>query len=244
MARRREGRELFEIFKETKAAPPGVPRPLSPFARRDAPAQTGGPSVLHTFRLGDRRQVEIFLSLGWSYGLICCLFLLLVGAFIVGGWRAPPPPSAGTVEASKELIDEASRVGEVTLPAATGGQTPPAGEASRQPQPPTLAGTGEAETPQPVPVVVQGTYTLRIATYKPTARERPMAEDFVDFLKNEGFSEAKLVQGKSGDWIYVTVGSYETTQSPEAKSDEAKVKKLKYKNHDFSKVFFQDIRQL
>lgn len=248
MARRREGRELFEIFKETKAAPSEHGAAKAPYVAR-GPRETAAGPALHTLRLGDRPQVEVFMSLGWAYGLIIFVFMALLASFILGRRMAPKAEEVATMEAPAEFEAEAARVGEVRREAETAADTPTiavAGGAGGV----TLPGAGseveadpEAVT-SPAPVPSPGKYTLRVAYYKNTASQAKMAKDFVAFLKSKDFEDAKVVSGRDPKNLYVTIGSYETSRGEKAQELIEKVKRLSYKGHDFSKVYFQNVNTL
>jgi len=116
MNRRKDGRELFEVFRETMQAPvqPDKPRPATPHAPVGAAARPAGgqpaapvrpaEEAIHTIRLGDHRQIEIFLSNTWAYGLILFALIILSGAFVAGQRFAPAPEPAKQVIAPDEFV--------------------------------------------------------------------------------------------------------------------------------------------
>ena len=233
MARRRDGRELFEIFRETKAAQGSAAQPQVPYVTAEQRGQPRTPP-LHTLRLGDRHQVEVFMSLGWVYGIAFFVFLALVGAFILGRRTAPEPEPAPPAEAPASFADEAGPVTASRPPAEQRESPVTAGEA---PQP-------EPEEPEaPAPVTTQGLYTLRVATYQNVSAQRQQAEDFVAWLKEKGY-DAQMVVSKSGKSLYVTIGSFETTRSEEARKLLSEVRSLKYKSASFADAFYQNVNTL
>ena len=229
MARRRDGRELFEIFRETKSPQgTGVKQEGAYVGREPAgPART--PS-LHTLRLGDRRQVEVFLSLGWVYGIAFFVFLALVGAFILGRRTVPEPEPVMKIEAPEEFADETAAV--------TYGQRQPAEQ-------PAATETSEVipQSETPAPVTSQGLWTLRVATYRNVSAQRQMAEEFVAWLTEQDY-DARIVTSSSGKSLYVTIGSFETTRSDEARNLQTKVRSLKFKNASLADAYYQNVNTL
>lgn len=233
MARRRDGRELFEIFRETKAAQRASEQQESAYVGREPGGQARTPS-LHTLRLGDRRQVEVFLSLGWVYGIAFFLFLALVGAFILGRRTAPEPGPVAEVEAPGDFADETA--------ALTYDQRREAAQPETE-TPATEAAAAASQPEAPAPVTSQGLYTLRVATYRNVSAQRQMAEEFVDWLKSQDY-DARVVTSRSGKSLYVTIGSFETTRSEEAKNLQAEVRSLKFKNTPLGDAFYQNVNTL
>ncbi len=248
MARRREGRELFEIFKETSAAREKAPGDIAPHGYYE-PASDGLSGLAHTIRLGDRRQVEVFLSLGWVYGIIIFLFLALLGMFILGRTLAPVPQPVVTEKAPESFTEEAARVGAAApsqpAPAASSTATEGAAESPAAIEATgTSGGAGAVTTGPPAPVTSQGMYTLVVITYrnKPALKER--AGKVVDFLKARGETDAQVVVGKSGKWIFVIVGSFETTRSEDARRLQERIRALSYEGDKFSTAYYVSVNRL
>ena len=246
MARRREGRELFEIFKETSAAREKPAGEAVPFRRRE-PAAEGLSGLAHTIRLGDRRQVEVFLSLGWVYGIIIFLFLALLGMFILGRTLAPAPQPVVTEEAPEDFAEEAARVEAAvpSQPAATAPSTAAEGTAGGPAAAEAAGAAGAVETSEPpVPVTSQGMYTLVVITYRNKAALKDRAGNVVDFLKARGETDAQVVVGKSGKWIFVIVGSFETTRSEDAQRLRERIRALSYEGDKFNTAYYIGVNRL
>jgi len=239
MARRRNGRELFEIFREMKSSQDSAAPQESVYIGREQ-AKTAGTPALHTLRLGDRHQVEVFLSLGWVYGIAFFVFLALVGAFILGRRTVGEPEPVTTVEAGEGFSDETAAVtyGEQA-------QEPRAGEGEVAAEATAAEDEGEAvqEAAAPAPVAPQGLYTLRVATYRNVSAQRKMADDFVDWLKEQGYDARTVIGGNSRN-LYVTIGSFETTRSDEANDLLREIRSLEYKNKSLGDAFYQNVNSL
>jgi len=239
MARRRNGRELFEIFREMKSSRDAAAPQESVYIGRER-AKTAGTPALHTLRLGDRHQVEVFLSLGWVYGIVFFVFLALVGAFILGRRTVGEPEPVRTVEAGEGFADETAAVtyGERREEPQAGEHAVAAEAAAAEEE-----GEGVQEAAAPAPVAAQGLYTLRVATYRNVAAQRKMADDFVAWLKEQGY-DARTVIGRNSRNLYVTIGSFETTRSDEANDLLREIRSLEYKNKSLADAFYQNVNSL
>ncbi len=235
MARRRDGRELFEVFREMKTTPQQPPTgPLAAAQRQ--PLMSRVPAAPHTLRLGDRIQVELSLSWGWVYGTLFFVFLALLGAFIIGRRTAPAPEPMQEIEASAEFAQETRPV---VAPETSGTSTPPtAGPSTVAPE--------TIETTTPAPVTGTGQYTLRVATYRNTAAQRGLAEEFVAWLKKQDprLADARVAEGKSLNNIYVIIGSFETRDEQAARDLQTKVRSLTYKGDTFEKAYIENVGNL
>ena len=256
MNRRRDGRELFEVFKETVAkpaapvpeahpAPPRVEPRVEPAAAAREPQAVQRRGVLppdepeHVIRLGERSQVLISLSNGWTYGLLIFLILLLAGAFAMGRRFAPMPEPVKEVQAPDQFLAEAARVAEATkanTPAELPAQPAPQPAPAYTPPPPAPA------PPVTTPVTGQTTYALCLITYRNRAETKKSAEDLVAFLKGQGFSDARALVDKARQNIIVAVGSFETTTAAEAKDTKVRVSTLSYKGTSFKDAYFTSLR--
>jgi hypothetical protein len=271
MNRRKDGRELFEVFRETVAKPappapeaqPAPPRveprvepraeprlePRAPEARvqaiRSEPQAAPRRGVMppdepeHVIRLGERRQVAITLSNGWTYGLMIFLVLLLAGAFATGRRFAPIPEPVKEVQAPDEFMAEASRVADVTRL-----NTPASLPAQPAPQPaPSYAPPEPAPAPPSTPPVTgQASYALCLITYRNRADSRQSAEDVVKFLKTQGFSDARSLVDKARGNLIVAVGSFETTAAADAKDTKVRISALSYKGTSFKDAYFTSLK--
>lgn len=235
MARRKDGRELFELFREIKSAREQAPD-VKPQAYRPREIGESRSGSLHSFRLGDRRQIELQMSLGWVYGVLFFVFLALVGAFILGRRTGPAIEPVGTVEAPAEFADETAPV-RTAAPLAEGTSTDVATVAESSADDAAVA----AEAP-PARVTARGQYTLRVEAYKKS--KRGLAEEFLAWLHEKGYDEARIVTGRTGKMLYVTIGSFETTQGKEPKRLEAEVHSLVYKKHRLNEAYFQAVNTL
>ncbi|MHC4714764.1 MAG: SPOR domain-containing protein [Planctomycetota bacterium] len=240
MARRRDGRELFEVFKDMKIPPPQAPGAPLTGTVRQPPIQRSG-TALHTLRLGDRTQVELFLSLGWVYGTAFFVFLALLGAFVVGRRTAPAPEPIKEVEAPAEFARETTNVVTDTGHAEAPPTAPADDPAGMMP-----AGTTDVAEPPPAPVTSRGRYTVCVVAYRKKALHRQLAEEFVGWLKEQGpdFADARIVEGRSLNNIYVVIGSFETRTGQEAKGLQSKVRGLTYKGDTFSGAYITTIGSL
>ncbi len=240
MARRRDGRELFEVFRDMKIPPPQAPGAPLAGAGRQPPIQRSG-TALHTLRLGDRTQVELFLSLGWVYGIAFFVFLALLCAFVVGRRTAPVPEPAKEVEAPAEFARETRNVVTDAVPAETG-----SGSSAYEPTGTTPAETGDVAEPPPEPVVSRGRYTLCVVAYRKKALHRQLADEFVAWLKEQGpdFADARVVEGQSLNNIYVVIGSFETRDNQAARDLQSKVRALTYKGDTFSGAYITTVGSL
>ena len=233
MARRRDGRELFEIFRETKDAQKGAA--VQPGAVTERPVRAAGSPAVHTVRLGDRRQVEVFLSLGWVYGIAFFVFLALVGAFVLGRRTTSAPEPVQETEAPAAFTEETRNVvSTATGAGASAGTAAPAVAA-------TPAPARDAAAPEAV--TSRGQYTLRVITYR-GASAQATAEKFVAWLKEQGFADARVVKSSTGGNVYVTIGSFETYRSADAQDLQRRVRALKYQNMTLEDAYFQNVGSL
>jgi hypothetical protein len=229
MARRRDGRELFEIFRETKSGPQepaGEEISQAAAARREP-----GREAEHVIRLGDRRDVEFVLSKNWICWIAFFLFSLLLIAFLFGRRMAPEAPEpVSTVEAPESFREDAAPV----MSGAGSIAVEEEGEADS---------AGVEETPgAPEPIRARGQLTILVATYRNRADQRERAEEFMEWFRKNGFPDAKLVTSQSGKWIYAITGSYETTDR--GSEDMRTIKSLKYRNSSFGGATFKNVNGL
>ncbi len=239
MARRREGRELFEVFREAKSAQQGTQAEHRSFASPDAAEVDTGVSP-HRMRLGDRALVVVTMSRSWAYGLIFFLFLALLGAFILGWRTAPVPEPVSEVEAPEEFAGTASGVGDIARARESEPRTlaPSAGEGTVG----ETAGEEPARVGVVTPVVRQGMYTLVVATYGTKELHRELAAELAEFLKGKNLSDVQVV--RSSTRTYVTVGSFETSRGEGAQRVKTRVHALSFKNTKFGDAYFESVNKL
>jgi hypothetical protein len=242
MARRRDGRELFEVFKDLKIPPPQAPGAPMAGAARQPPIQRSG-TALHTLRLGDRTQVELFLSLGWVYGIAFFVFLALLGAFVVGRRTAPSPEPTKEIEAPAEFARETSNVVSDTGTGST--EAPPTFPAGSPSGTPPAETADVAERP-PAPVTSRGRYVVCVVAYRNKTLQRKLAEEFRGWLKEQGpdFADARIVEGQGLNNIYVVTGSFETRDNQAAKDLQSRVRALTYKGDTFERAYITAVGEL
>jgi hypothetical protein len=242
MNRRKDGRELYEVFKEQMAA---VTQPVKKEAAVYRPEPKVSPiaadSAVHTIRLGDRREVEVFLSLAWVYGLIFFVLLLVAGAFMVGRHFAPPPEQIEAVDAPVSFAHQAETVGDVTRVAVDKPQPPqpavagPANRAASVSQP-----SGDAAAP--VEVSSGGMYTLCVLTNRNKGTAKAGAEDVVKYLKSQGLPDVRLLSDKAHGNLVVAVGSFATKDDANIDKIKAKVKAMSYKDKGFKDAYLTTLK--
>lgn len=253
MNRRKDGRELFEVFRETMAtsAPSGTLQHRGPagpsFTSAAEPVGRAQEEPVHTIRLGDRRQVEVYLSMSWVYWLMIFAFFLLALAFMAGRKFAPVPKPVQAETAPESFIaNEASPVAKaitrVTSPAASTGAA-----ATVPAAPPADTGAAVVERVVPrqeppqvsalAPVTGQGNYTLRLITYSDTPAWRKRAEEVAKFLRDQGFKDVRVLAEKNGKRIIVALGNYATRSGPEINDDKVRLSALSYQGADFKAAY-------
>lgn len=242
MARRKDGRELFELFREIKStqeqASVAKSQDYRPQELDEGPSRS-----MHSFRLGDRRQVELAMSLGWVYGILFFVFLALVGSFILGRKTAPAIEPVVTVEAPEEFADETAAVRTATPSDETPPETAPgASTGVAAPSDASAAGAAGAAAEPPERVTARGQYTLRVAAYKKSKRD--LAKEFLAWLHERGYEEARIVTSKTGEHLFVTIGSFETTRNVAAQNLLAEIRSLVYKKKLLSDAYYQNVNTL
>lgn len=247
MARRRGGRELVEVFKELSESPP---------AEAHRPARLGEDKPLtttraqHTLSLGDRRQVTVYLSMGWVYGIIFFLVILTALAFAMGRQFAPVREAAAAVEAPEEFVIEARQVGEVTRPnVPVGLSDETAAGRSEAEEPAGVSGTAEAEpevvevTPVAPAITSGNMYAVMVVTYFNRRGDTEKAEDVVRFLTANGYENVRMLVHKESGNLVVTAGSFPTTKASEAQRVMSGIKELSYKGSKaFSTAYFTTLK--
>jgi len=238
MKARKDGRELFEVFKETMQKP-SLPAVKPQAVLREGPAREYGEPA-YVVRLGDRGQIEVTLSNSWAYGLSIFLILLLAAAFVLGRRFAPVPEGAPQVDANQTIVGEGQRVGDVTRINAPTALLPesPVGVV------PGDRGAVQPVAPVPAPVASRGGHFVCVATYvNPNAREtKDKADEVVNFLKQRGFADVRSLVSKDGRHRVVAVGFFATATAVEAKETLSAVRSAEFRNRKFSDAYFQNVR--
>jgi hypothetical protein len=157
--------------------------------------------------------------------------------------RANTPASASG-QAPARLYDPAT----VTVGRGTGSGTGFAGSApqGQAPGPVRTAAAGQSQPAQPLPIRALtpapatggDMYAVCILTYSNKGgSDKDRAAAVVKFLQDQGLPYARALTKKSGTQLVVTVGSFPTRNTPEARQLISRVVKLKYPNTDFSTAY-------
>lgn len=252
MNRRKDGRELFEVFRETmhkaSTAPPEAgqqPAPAKPEPRlveRPARFEAEPDEPEHVIKLGDSRQVLIVLSNSWIYGLSFFLVLILAGAFVMGRRFAPVREAPVQVDAPEALANEARRVGDVSFvntPTVVDQARPVAEQPTyvpveAQPQP----------RPQPAPAPEAGNWTICVSTRSSPNSEQTLEamNELVTWLKAQGFADARTLVDKPGRFRVVAVGRFDMSTSPDAKQAISKLSQLTFKGKSLRDAYFVTLK--
>jgi hypothetical protein len=241
MNRRKDGRELYEVFKEQMAAvsQPGASKEAAVFRPEPKVSPIASDMAMHTVRLGDRRQVEVFLSMTWVYGLIFFVLLLVVAAFMVGRHFAPPPEQIEAIDAPPSFATHAGEVGDAKMIVPAPERPMPAGpQAPNRPasvtQPPAPASTVEVSS--------GGMYTFAVSTYRSKGTNKALADETVKALKDMGLPDVRLLNDKAHGNLVVAVGSFATKDDPEAAKLKARLAKTSYKGSVFKDVYMTTLK--
>ena len=191
MMRRKNGRELYEVFRETTASGQMVPPPAQ--SQKKASAEEGASAKTHVFRLGDERYAEFSLSTGWTYGIIVLVILLASGAFMLGRHFGPVSSATPAARSTERVVSGAARTGEAGLVN-------------------TATSLAPASVVPAAMAVQQGGYTVRCATYTNSQTGRARAEEAAADLRAQGFANVRVLATKDRRYLILAVGVFATTQ--------------------------------
>jgi hypothetical protein len=242
MNRRKDGRELYEVFKEQLAAATQTVKKEDPVFRAEPKVVASEPAV-HTFKLGDRRQVELFLSMGWTYGLIFFALLLVFAAFALGRHFAVATEVVEAVQAPPGAVSNLKQVGEVAQPMQpaqlqNGAQQP--AQAAQQ-----ASVSGQAGTNMPggaVQVSGGGMFTICVITYFNKGNARAGADEVAKFLQSRNLPDVRVLTDKSHARLIVAVGTFATKNGADLTAMKAELAKTVYKTTRFDKTYVATLK--
>jgi len=243
MNRRKDGRELYEVFKEQLAAATQTAKKDAPVFRAEPKVVASEPAV-HTLKLGDRRQVELFLSTGWTYGLIFFVLLVAFGAFALGRKFPGTTEVVEAVQAPPGAVSNLKQVGEVAQlmqpMQLQGGAQQPAQVAQQQA---SVAGQAGTNTPGgTVQVSGAGMFTICVITYFNKGNARAGADEVAKFLQSKNFPDVRVLTDKSHARLIVAVGTFATKNGADLNATKAELAKTVYKTTRFDKTYVATLK--
>lgn len=224
MTRRKDGRELFEVFRQTASASAPSAKAGATGATGQAPAHvaektggggetgaTGGTGV-HRFCLGDSPKVEMFFSIGWVVGIAIFIALVVLGAFVLGRRLGPARGAAvapEAVDAPEEYVAAAAKVGQAGR--VTASRPDETGRGTQG-----VAATGAT-----------GAWMIRVASYPDTNMGKALAEKTARSFSAVRYPEVRVMAEKSGKrQLVVVVGAFASNGDRTALEMQSRIKSM------------------